>query len=108
MRIMHPTDFSHTAEKARALALDLSERWGATVHVVHVQERYQVSSFGPRLVSLNPDLLKLLEEQRSEEARQLRESLANLTPPGGSSELRWGRPLLSAPQRRRPGGGAVP
>jgi nucleotide-binding universal stress UspA family protein len=93
MRIMHPTDFSHTAEKARVLALDLSGRLGAKVHVVHVQERYQVSSFGPHLVSLNPDLLKLLEEQRSEEARQLRESLANLTPPGGSSELRWGRPL---------------
>lgn len=97
MRILHPTDFSHTAAKALALAIDLGERLGAPVHLVHVQERFTEAPFTPYLalqrVDVNPELLKLLEEQRQEEMRHLRERLANLTPPGGSNELRWGKPL---------------
>jgi hypothetical protein len=40
MRILHPTDFSHTAELARALALDCRPPDGRRMHVVHVQERF--------------------------------------------------------------------
>jgi nucleotide-binding universal stress UspA family protein len=39
MRILHATDFSRTAELARALALDLARRTATRLHVVHVQER---------------------------------------------------------------------
>jgi nucleotide-binding universal stress UspA family protein len=36
MRILHPTDFSGTADKARAVALDLTDRLDASLHLVHV------------------------------------------------------------------------
>ncbi|MDZ7706162.1 MAG: universal stress protein [Trueperaceae bacterium] len=96
MKILHPTDFSRTAEHARTLALDLSDRLGATLHVVYVQEKFMEGSgehtyLLGRAENLSSELLKRLEESREEEVKHIRQRLERLTPEGSSSELRWGK-----------------
>lgn len=97
MRIVHPTDFSQTAEKALALARDLRQRTSGELHVVHVQQRY-VSGLShpylqPQLDNINPELTRRLEEDRRQEVAQLRAMLQHLASPDATSELRWGDPL---------------
>ena len=96
MKILHPTDFSHTAEHARTLALDLSDRLGAPLHIVHVQEKFMEGNAEHTYLlglaeNLSNELLKRLEESREEELRHIRQRLERLTPEGSSSELRWGK-----------------
>lgn len=97
MRILHPTDFSRAAEGARAMAVDLAGRLSATVHVVHVQQRFDEAESRSLLTSsaeaLNVELLRRIEEARQAETKHRRERLASLTPPGGSYDLRWGNPV---------------
>lgn len=97
MRILHPTDFSRTAGKALAIARDLKDRLGGTLHVVHVQSRFQDGLSGlrlrPQLDSLNPQLDRTLEEERANETRRLREMLTHLASPDATTELRWGEPI---------------
>jgi nucleotide-binding universal stress UspA family protein len=97
MRILHATDFSHTAERARALAADLQRRSSGTLHVVHVQERFLQGpgrAYLPaQTESINAELQRRLEEERQRETEQLRERLARLEEGGASSELVWGEPL---------------
>lgn len=96
MRILHPTDFSRTAEKARSLALDLMRRTNGSLHIVHVQQRYEGGAggrSGPALDSLNPSVVARLEEERKLEVRRIQERLANLASDGATHELRWGNPL---------------
>src|SRR5690554_6317152 len=77
MRILHPTDFSRTAEKAMAVARDLTSRLGGTLHVVHVQSQFKEGLGGvrlrPHLDSINPQLDRRMEEDRQEEVRRLTE-----------------------------------
>ena len=42
MNILHPTDFSQTASHALAFARTLQEVTAGTLHVVHVQENYEL------------------------------------------------------------------
>lgn len=104
MRILHPTDFSHTAEKARALALDVMRRTDGTLHIVHVQQRFESDQRGwlqPSFDNLNTELLARIEEARKTEVRRIHERLKSLASEGGTYELRWGRPvseLLDASQ----------
>src|SRR5690606_19220366 len=97
MRILHPTDFSRTAEKALTVARDLKERLGGTLHVVHVQTRFEETlglvRLRPHLDSVNPELERRLEEARQEEVRRLNDMLRSLASPDGTYELRWGEPL---------------
>lgn len=96
MKILHPTDFSKTAEKARVLALDLHAKLPGGFHVVHVQEDYSTSNqpfVSMTIDGLSGELRQRFEEARQEEVKQLRERLAFLTPEGGSSELIWGKPI---------------
>jgi len=97
MRILHPTDFSRTAGKALAIARDLKARLGGSLHVVHVQSRFQEGLSGvrlrPQLDSVNPQIDRALEEARAEETRKLREMLTHLATPDGTTELRWGEPI---------------
>lgn len=97
MRIVHPTDFSHTAAKALAIARDLRDRLDGELHVVHVQSRFQEGLSGlrlrPQLDSVNPQLDRTLEAERANETRRLREMLNNVASPDATSELRWGEPL---------------
>ncbi len=94
MKILHPSDFSKTAEKARLLAIDLRGRLKADLHITHVQEKFEDGNAHPYLLAsrdqLSPELLKRLDEERADETRRLREQLAAITPSGASHELRWG------------------
>ena len=96
MRILHPTDFSHTAELARALAQDLAARAHAQLRLVHVQERFQDEAARRYLPAqteqINAEFQRRLAEDRANESRQLRERLANLAE-GATSELVWGNVL---------------
>ncbi|HZJ09094.1 MAG TPA: universal stress protein [Trueperaceae bacterium] len=97
MRILHPTDFTRPAGKALAIARDLKHRFGGTLHVVHVQSRYQEGLSGlrlrPQLDSVNPQLDRTLEAERAHETRRLREMLTHLASPDATTELRWGEPI---------------
>jgi nucleotide-binding universal stress UspA family protein len=93
MRILHPTDFSRTAEKARQVALNLARRTGGDLHVVHVQERFEVDThrfLRPSLDTLNPELVRRVDEERNAEVRRIQERLRHLASEGGDWELRWG------------------
>ncbi len=97
MRILHPTDFSRTADNALAVARDLSGRLGASLHVVHVQSQFTEGLGGvrmrPHLDSVNPQLDRRIEEDRQEEVRRLTEMLKHIASPAATYELRWGEPL---------------
>lgn len=96
MRLLHPTDFSQTSQAALLVAQDLHAKLGGSLHVVHVQQRYESASARssrPHLDSLNPQLTQRHEEERGEEVRRLREMLTHLASPDGTTELRWGEPL---------------
>lgn len=96
MRILHPTDFSRTAEQARGFALQVRERTEAELHIVHVQQRFEADAhryLRPTLDTLNPELVRRVEEDRAAEVRRIQERLRHLSADGGSWELRWGTPV---------------
>lgn len=97
MRILHPTDFSSTAEKALAIARDLRQRLDGELHIVHVQQRFESAMahpyLQPQLDSLSPEITRRVEEARKEEVDRLRNMLDHLASPDATSELRWGEPL---------------
>src|SRR5690606_34285092 len=96
MRILHPTDFSQTAGKALAIARDIRDSTGGSLHVMHTQSRFEEGLAGarvrPHIDSINPQLDARKEEQRADEARRLREMLQHVATPDATSELRWGDP----------------
>ncbi len=96
MRILHPTDFSQPAQMALALARDLRRRTNGTLHVVHVQQRFETDSarLRPQLDSLNLELNRRVEEGRGQEVERLRGMLSHLASPDASSELVWGNPVV--------------
>jgi nucleotide-binding universal stress UspA family protein len=97
MRILHATDFSHTAELARVLAEDVARRTAGSLHVVHVQERFQSGqprSYLPaQAEAINPELQRRLEEDRQAETTRIRHQLQRLGVGGATTELVWGEPL---------------
>ena len=95
MKILHPTDFSHTAEKAYQLALDLSERLTARLDTVFVQQRYEALPSTPKSAqaSLHIDYAKRLEEARAFETEHYRSRLEYFTGEHGEGHLLWGEPV---------------
>lgn len=96
MRILHPTDFSKTAEKARSLALKLMRRTDGDLHIVHVQQRFETDThkfLRPGMDTLNPELVRRVDEERAAEVRRIQERLRHLSGDGGDWELRWGNPV---------------
>ncbi|HRN17534.1 MAG: universal stress protein [Trueperaceae bacterium] len=104
MRILHPTDFSQPAQLALALARDLRRRSNGSLHVVHVQQRFESDSTRLRsqLDSLNPELSRRADEDRNLEVERLRGMLSHVSSPDATSELLWGNPVeeLLAMQER--------
>lgn len=95
MRILHPTDFSQPAQLALALAREVRGRMDGSLHVVHVQQRFESDSARLRsqLDSLNPELSRRADEGRQEEVERLRGMLSHLASPDATSELVWGNPV---------------
>jgi nucleotide-binding universal stress UspA family protein len=95
MKMLVPTDFSKTSEKARLLALDLAERLGGTVDIIHVQEHFETTpgyvSLHSRVDGVNDDLMRRLQEHYQQEVKDHMDLLATLTPRGGEYELLWGQ-----------------
>ncbi len=96
MRILHPTDFSQPAQMALALARDLRRRTNGTLHVVHVQQRFETDGarLRPQLDSVNMELNRRVEEGRGQEVERLRGMLSHLASPDATSELVWGNPVV--------------
>jgi len=94
MRILHPTDFSQTAQSALVVARDLRERLDGELHLVHVQQRFEEGRgfIRPQLDSLNPELTRRIEEERAAEVERLRGMLSHLSSPDATHELMWGNP----------------
>lgn len=103
MNILHPTDFSKTAEKAYVLALDLNERLSASLDVIHVQERLEDTAggrqFSTAVVGLSDELRKRFEDTRRKEVQYIHDQLTALTPKGGTNNLLWGKPLKTLLKR---------
>lgn len=96
MKILHPTDFSATAEKARILALDLAQRLDARLDVAFAQERSEARQDTYTHTPddyVNPEMVKRHEENREIERKHYLERLRALTPQGGMEHLLWGRPV---------------
>ncbi|UCH26549.1 MAG: universal stress protein [Trueperaceae bacterium] len=97
MDILHPTDFSKAAEKARQLALDLCTRLSAKLHVVHVQQRFEeareLEFLRSSVEGINPELLRRIEELHQAETQRLLARLKQLAPADGNYDLLWGPPL---------------
>jgi nucleotide-binding universal stress UspA family protein len=97
MRILHATDFSRTAELARALALDLARRTATRLHVVHVQERFlegHSRNYLPAQAdAINAELQLRLDEERREETRRLHQQLSHFASDDATTELVWGTTL---------------
>jgi nucleotide-binding universal stress UspA family protein len=54
-RILVPTDFSETADKALAYAKDLATKLGASLHVLHVfSDPYAVAAYAPEVYATVP------------------------------------------------------
>jgi len=67
-RILVPTDFSETADKALAYAKDLATRIGASLHLVHVfKDPYAVSACAPEVYTPVPAEVR---ERAMEEVRE--------------------------------------
>ena len=102
MRLLHPTDFSQTADKARILALDLKEPLEASLDVVYVQERYEVDKTGQTGTGhdyVNTGLTQYQQAAREEEIKRYAQRLAALTPAGAQHHLLWGRPVAEILER---------
>jgi nucleotide-binding universal stress UspA family protein len=95
MKILHPTDFSQTAEKAYILAKDLSDRFGSSLDTVFVQQRYEALPSSPKSsqTALHIDYAKRLDEARAFETEHYRSRLAYFTGEHSEGHLLWGEPV---------------
>lgn len=81
-RILVPTDFSETADKALAYAKDLATKLGASLHLVHVfADPYAVAAYAPEVYASVPP------EMRARAMEDVRERLMERL--DASEELRF-------------------
>lgn len=104
MNILHPTDFSQTASHALAFARILRALTGGSLHLVHVQERFDLPTDVqiPRTDRRDPVIEKHLEQLREQDVQLRQGMLKTLTGLGETNELMWGQPireLLNIQQR---------
>jgi universal stress protein A len=67
-RILVPTDFSETADKALAYAKDLAPKLGASLHLVHIyRDPYAVAAYAPEVYAPVPADVR---ERALEEVRE--------------------------------------
>lgn len=95
MKLLYATDFSHTAEIAHPLALDLSQKLNAQLDSVYVQERYEDLLIPPKAAdsSVYLDYAKRMEEAKTFETNHYRSRLAYYTANKGEAHLLWGKPV---------------
>ena len=65
-RILWPTDFSENAGKALPLVTQLSQKFGAEIHILYVMKDYP--AFGASYGQFDPDELKKMQEWEKQTA----------------------------------------
>jgi len=92
-RILVPTDFSPPSDAALATAKEMAERFGASIHVLHVlEDPYSTSAYATEVYGFLPPGLKESWQRNAEER------LVRLLPPeertrfGGTSTVVFGSP----------------
>lgn len=75
--VLLPTDFSDTADHALAQAIDVAERFGATLHLFHVIDHLDPSWYG--LTNVQPETTRLRDQIRNE-AQSLLDDIASGEP----------------------------
>ena len=65
-RILWPTDFSENAGKALSLVTQLSQKFGAEIHILYVMKDYP--AFGASYGQFDPDELKKMQEWEKQTA----------------------------------------
>lgn len=95
MNILHPTDFSQTASNALAFARILRALTGGSLHLVHVQERFDLPQDIqiPRTDRRNPAIEEHLQQLRDQDVQLRQGMLKSLTGLGETNELIWGQPI---------------
>lgn len=94
MDILHPTDFSQTATHALTFARTLQEVTAGTLHIVHVQERYQLPE-GLRIPKTDRRYQQFedhLQSLRDQDVQIRQDMLRATRGPNATSELIWGQP----------------
>jgi nucleotide-binding universal stress UspA family protein len=92
-RILVPTDFSPDADAALAFALGLAQRFGASVHLLHVVENPVAAderssrTYAPELAALQVTLVRYAEEHMRRAIRQLAAARSRL-----QQDVRIGQP----------------
>jgi nucleotide-binding universal stress UspA family protein len=92
-RILVPTDFSPASDAALVTAKDVAERFGASIHLLHVlEDPYSTAAFATEVYGYLPPGL------RESWQRDAEQRLATLLPPGerirygGSTTVTFGSP----------------
>jgi universal stress protein A len=95
-RILVPTDFSETADKALAYAKELATKLGASVHLVHVfADPYAVAAYAPEVYAAVP------AEMRARAVKEVHERLMERLDAAEEQRFRGSRGIvrgLVAPQ----------
>jgi nucleotide-binding universal stress UspA family protein len=65
-RILWPTDFSENAAKALPLVTELTQKFGAEIHILYVMKDYP--AFGASYGQFDPDELKKMQEWEKQTA----------------------------------------
>jgi nucleotide-binding universal stress UspA family protein len=95
-RILVPTDFSVQSEAALAYARAIAERFGASIHLLHVlEDPYATSAYATEVYGYRPTGLKETWQKNAEEKLGSALSQADRTRFGATTAVIFGRPAAA-------------
>jgi len=95
-RILVPTDFSIQSESALAYARELAERFGASIHLLHVlEDPYATSAYATEVYGYLPPGLKETWQKNAEEKLDTLLPAADRIRLGVTSAVIFGRPAAA-------------
>jgi len=95
-RILVPTDFSVQSEGALAYARDIAERFGASIHLLHVlEDPYATSAYATEVYGYLPPGLKETWQKNAEEKLTALLTRADRTRFSATTAVIFGRPAAA-------------
>ena len=92
-RILVPTDFSPASEAALAAALELADRFGASIHLLHVlEDPYSTSAYATEVYGFLPPGLRETWQENAEKRLDALLPREHGTRSGGSCAVVFGSP----------------
>jgi nucleotide-binding universal stress UspA family protein len=92
-RILVPTDFSPASEAALAAATELADRFGASIHLLHVlEDPYSTSAYATEVYGFLPPGLRETWQENAEKRLQALMPRDQGTRSGGSYAVVFGAP----------------